>query len=557
MFYRNNLLVTCFFIVVGLILPTSSFAVQVVSAPTNGLIGYWSFEEGVGTTAYDYSGKKNNGVFSPTPPTWANGRVGKAMNFNGSSNFVQIDNSSLFDVADFTYSAWIYAKNTTNWRSIIDIDNDEQLLAVYNGKIGIYGRCGNKTGYGNIAVNSWNHLIWVVSGSSFEIYLNGVMVGSGTGSCFPSVNADRLMIGAGHPGNEYFNGLIDEVRVYNRALSSTEIAAVYNSGSAKINSQKTINKNGLDAGLVGYWTMDNQDIYWLSNSIRDRSGNNNNGTFNGMSMTTAPVAGKLGQAIMFDGVDDYIITTNMRNNFNDETVTISVWFKANGAGIVVDELGQTAINTNWHDSQIEVLATGEVKVRVWNLTAVSLGIASFGKWHHAILRYNKATNKLDGFLNGVKSASEVSGDRMAPWESGYGMYYAFGVTDTTKLGGGAYFNGLIDDVRIYNRALSDSEAKQLYNQGSGTKINSAPALKSSGLDSGLLGYWTMDNQNINWRTRTMIDKSGNNNSGLLVSLATTTAPVAGKIGQALKFNGSSDYVSISDSSSLDVSRSMD
>ena len=81
----------------------------------------------------------------------------------------------------------------------------------------------------------------------------------------------------------------------------------------------------------------------------------------------------------------------MASYFSDETVTISVWFYPTDSGVIVDELGQSSINTSWHDSQIEILSTGEVKVRVRNLASVSLGTATFNQWQHAVLRYNKAT----------------------------------------------------------------------------------------------------------------------------------------------------------------------
>ncbi|MEM4973397.1 MAG: LamG-like jellyroll fold domain-containing protein, partial [Candidatus Hadarchaeales archaeon] len=110
---------------------------------------------------------------------------------------------------------------------------------------------------------------------------------------------------------------------------------------------------------------------WLLNegsgtTARDSSGNGNNMTISGATWTS----GKFGNALNFDGVDDYAITPDLRSLFNDESVTISVWFYPTGAGVVVDELGQPDINTGWHDSQIEILSTGEVKIRVWGLSAL-------------------------------------------------------------------------------------------------------------------------------------------------------------------------------------------
>lgn len=158
----------------------------------------------------------------------------------------------------------------------------------------------------------------------------------------------------------------------------------------------------------------------------------------------------------FDGANDFLITPNLRGEFADESVTLELWFKAEKAGVIAAELGQYVTNTGWHDSQLEILASGEVKARVWNLSPVSLGTVAFGEWHHVALRYDKSSSTLDGLLDGAVSVS-IAGDRAAPWESAYGLYYAFGASDTTNMGSGAYFAGTLHDVRVWNRARTTSE----------------------------------------------------------------------------------------------------
>ena len=183
-------------------------------------------------------------------------------------------------------------------------------------------------------------------------------------------------------------------------------------------------------------------------------------------------AGQTGQALSLSGANQYAITPNLASLFanNDASVTVSLWFNAAGPGVIMDELGQTTLNTGWHDSQIEILANGTVEVRVWDLPAVTLGTASFNAWHNVVLRYNAATQTLDGFLDGVQSTSSTSGGRSTPYASGYGLYYAFGAADTTNLGSGAYFNGLIQNISIFNRPLSNTEVQTLYGGGGGVTV---------------------------------------------------------------------------------------
>ena len=272
----------------------------------------------------------------------------------------------------------------------------------------------------------------------------------------------------------------------------------------------------------------------------------------------------------FDGVDDYIISPNLTRYFSSETVSLSVWFKANTAGIVVDEVGQTTINTAWHDSQIEVLSNGSVVGRVWSLSPVNLGIISFdNKWHHAVIRYNKTSTIFDGFLDGTEASSDVLGDRTAPWESGASEYYALGSNDSTNLGSGAFFNGSVDNFLVFNKSLNSSEVTTLYNLGRKDTSYTDPALVSAwrfdntnlsnaydsiginngtfmngsqyGYDAlGLVAYYPFDVPE-NVLVNKTYDYTGNNNDGTLYGGVTfnTTNYLYGKF---YAFDGSNDYI---------------
>lgn len=189
-------------------------------------------------------------------------------------------------------------------------------------------------------------------------------------------------------------------------------------------------------------------------------------------------------------LQQYVLTPNLRDGFVDNAVTIEVWFRAQGSGVLVTELGQPQIDIGWQNSQIEVVTPSttagydaDVRVRVWNLpeaTASSLvnglliGPINFGEWNHAAVRYDPEARRLDGALNGVITATRVSGDRQAPWEtivvnswnqaSRAGLFYAFGARDLQHLGSGAptprtpfnnHFPGAVDEVRIWNEAVPD------------------------------------------------------------------------------------------------------
>ena len=235
--------------------------------------------------------------------------------------------------------------------------------------------------------------------------------------------------------------------------------------------------NPAPAGSVGYSG---------NGTTADTTGGNNLTLVGGAGFA----AGQTGQALSLNGANQYAITPNLASLFanSDASVTVSLWFNASGPGVIMDELGQTALNTGWHDSQIEILANGTVEVRVWDLSAVTLGTASFNAWHNVVLRDSAGTQTLDGFLDGVQSTSSTSGGRSTPYGSGYGLYYAFGATDTGNLGSGAYFNGLIQNISIFNHPLSNTEVQTLYGGGSGVAVTPTSVTLSSSSTGGSFSY---------------------------------------------------------------------
>ncbi len=234
--------------------------------------------------------------------------------------------------------------------------------------------------------------------------------------------------------------------------------------------------------------------------VNDGSDNSNTA----MKMIGAPATG-----LALDGTNDYVVTPNLNAQMPGTDVTIEVWFKANTAGVIITELGQSVPNSNWHDSQIEILSNGEVKVRVWSLASVSLGTAAFGTWHHAAVRYNSVTQTLDGVLDGVASSLIVSGNRSRPTD----QYYAFGAADNTNLGSGAAFNGVIDEVRIWNRALCTGEiVNNMY-------------CELDGSQTGLVAYYKFNQgaqDTDNTGITSVTDASGNNFHATLENSALTS-----------------------------------
>ena len=265
------------------------------------------------------------------------------------------------------------------------------------------------------------------------------------------------------------------------------------------------NDTGISTGQSYEWMVLGTSFNVTDNgSIYDWSGNNNNASvFNGETGAVPTENGKFGGGYLFDGAND-IVTPNLVSEFSSDTITLSLWFNATSEGVLVDELGQRGIGFGWHATAVEILPNREVRVRVWGLEPVSVGIINFGEWNNVVMRYNTQTQTLDGFLNGVRGTSSI-GDRVSPMEGGYDLYYGFSMADTANMGSGAYFEGTLDEISIFNRALGDGEVQALYD-------SQAQALQRP--LSGLSGAQTY--------TANGVDTSGNIGSATLSFTATTS-----------------------------------
>ena len=165
--------------------------------------------------------------------------------------------------------------------------------------------------------------------------------------------------------------------------------------------------------------------------------------------------------LKFDGVDDYAMLPDPMGGFPSGSLTLEAWVK--GYGVVFDEQGSGAPSSTYHNAQIEVLSDGTVKMGVWGYggdyaAILDCGKIDVGRWNHLVLTYDDTTGELKGYVNGELKDSETGVKR----NSGDATTYVIGHGDSTNLGEGKFFCGFIDEVRIYNRALSAEEVMNNY-----------------------------------------------------------------------------------------------
>ncbi len=498
-----------------------------------GPVAQWDMDEGGGSVINDKSGNGNDGTIFGA--TWAQGKRGSALSFDGVDDYVNAGNGQSMDITDkITLSAWV---NPSSWGSsdfpriivketgvsvnsyALYVRKDNSLLTFVSG--------GNLTTTETIPFNQWTHITAIYDSAggtnNRKIYFNGRLVAQNTGTSQINSTAYNVFIGNGPDNSRQWDGLIDEVKIYDYARTEEEIRLDYNAGVATHlgPSGKTCSEDPagcMDFGLAGHWDMDEGN----GSILNDKSGNNNHGTLaNGPKWAQ----GKHGTALQFDGKDDYVDAGNgsSLNMGANQDFSIEAWVKySNNPSYHIIAGKYCDINTAGY--WLDVLGN-RIRLRVGDgggsyVDTVTTSNYNDNKWHHIMAiadRDGLAYIYIDG--NQVKS-NDISSENGDTGSEALSIGWP---TDSNY----AYFNGQIDEVKIYNRALSAEEVRYHYNQGKP------------------VAQWDMDEGSglvIN-------DKSGNGNNGTLVN---DTTWAQGKHGSALSFDGVDDYVSVPNSSDLDI-----
>ena len=219
----------------------------VTSAPA-GLVAAYGFDEGSGTQVQDASGSGNVGTLSGA--TWTtSGKFGNALSFDGINDWVTVNDSSSLDLTNgMTLEAWVRPAVRTAWNTVIfkEMPGDHAyvLYATDYGDVPIVGirQAGTIHAAGGNAptpVSTWTHLAATYDGASLRLYQNGALVRTTAVSGPIDISQGPLRIGGNGIWSEWFGGLIDEVRIYNRALTATEIQGDMNTAVAALGSDTT------------------------------------------------------------------------------------------------------------------------------------------------------------------------------------------------------------------------------------------------------------------------------------------------------------------------------
>jgi Concanavalin A-like lectin/glucanases superfamily/Domain of unknown function (DUF2341) len=500
-------------------------------------IGYWKFDEGYGTNVNDFGLGDNDGTI--TGADWTNnGKINKALDFNGTSGYVDLGSEKPSDLTgDITISAWV---NPTSWgensRGRI-LSNDQFWLETYgisNPRLLFTSNASASPTSANdsISLDTWQHVLITrpSAGTDTNFYINGELSGTANqDSGTPVAGTANTFIGNSSVGNRTFDGLIDEVKIFNYLLTTDEIRKEYNQGQAVVmGSERNTSSTWDDGGFGGdapiaYWNFEEGS----GTTLNDISANDNTGTLTSMDENTDWVLGKPGWALEFDGVDDYVRASAEVTDFNFGTADFSAsfWTKYTDAKAYGSFIGQGYLGGEigwgfYYD------ATGKVsfQIRDSGLSYIySDSVLNDGNWHYITGKRESGTITM--YVDGVLQSDTDSTVRDL---SGSGEIFAIGArSNNNGVGWDFEAEATIDEVKIYDYARTPAQIAWDYNGG-----------KS-------IGHWPLDDgEGI-----TANDISGNDNDSTLTTMDPVTDWLDGsncKFEGCLDFDGEDDYVGIDD-----------
>jgi hypothetical protein len=242
-----------------------------------GLVGYWNFDEGAGTIAHDSSGNNNDGMLM-NGPTWVDGKIGKALYFDGTDDYIRIEDSATISSPSVTNAitvmAWVkpdpgfldryarvVASHWTDGEGQIGGSSNAWVLEAHDdGRYHAILSAGDDVTWIDLASNTapqegvWQHLAFTWDGSTVTFYFNGVIDATGMYTATISDSSRPMQITKTDLLWYVWKGFIDEIKVYNRSLSAEEVWAEYTRQAGFIIGTQTVTlESGASTTLTFTW----------------------------------------------------------------------------------------------------------------------------------------------------------------------------------------------------------------------------------------------------------------------------------------------------------------
>ena len=521
------------------------------------LVGWWKMDDGQGMVAIDSSGNQRHGELSnfegKTSP-WVQGPMGGALRFDGMDDFIRVNGYQGIGGSN-PRSIVLWAKTSHGDATILswgEKKSSEKWLMRVRNQLGRNGLLhldieGSYVLTDSLLDEGWNHLAIILpnrqnSVRSLNFYINGNPIGKNFIEAKRSIKsslAGDLIIGKDRFSDySNFQGLMDDLRIYDRAIQPAEVLDLLKAGSPPISRGEDMKLDPADTelekGLVAWWKFDESTGLRLS----DASGLFKNGALKGFTSESKHwVKGKVGNALLFDGIDDYIDLGAFRWG-GEFSIAGWVQYHSFHQGSCVIDFGNGEAKQNIMVGNQDYGANLYFS-KYYSQSSQTISYPDFWKqdeWvHFAVLGLAGGNSVV--FKDGKLLLSLQR--EFSPEIFRKNQY--LGKSNSKE---NQYFKGLLDEFRIYDRALRSEEVESLsqWNESDEGNVIELPSLGDEpDLARGLVAWWKFDElEGVE-----VLDSSGENRKGKLYGYEVDQKSwCAGPVDGALFFDGKNDFIDL-------------
>ncbi len=378
-------------------------------------------------------------------------RHSESLNFDGTADYAEVTGGAGLQKRPFTFEFWAKFNHTGTEQTVIGqgTDPNQNMTIGFDANDKLKFTLGNQTALSASPVSittDWHHyaVSYDYQNADASLYIDGTLVGTNNNFSVDYIGSGKLSFGKAIPANNnYLNGNIHEVRLWNDVRTISEITMTMN---------KVLNQN--QSGLVYNWRMDEADGLFAKDGIRSRDAN-----IYGATWEVNPN----GNAAQFDGVDDNIEVSSGNIAINQEMdFTLEFWFNSNQPGVAtLFSNGAGVANTadSLYAWTIQKDAAGKIHVYHKGLDFVAVNTNYFdNNWHHFALVMQR-TGNLSAYVDGNLQNS-MQGINFYNLAGSY-LYLGAKATiagSTTTLSD--YYNGKMDEFRLWNTARKAEQIKR-------------------------------------------------------------------------------------------------
>ena len=445
-----------------------------LSVIRNGLKMWLPFEK----SGSDSSGNSNNATLY----------TGKALSFDGVNDYVDLDGFTL-DGDTVTFAFWVNPDDI-GYGNIIDFNPSRLIIGFNTNQISI-NSSGAWYNFGALTLSTWSRVVVNINGTTARCYVNGIQLGvDKTITAIDVVSATEVSIGARYSKDSaFFEGVLSDFQIYDTAWTQADVTFDYDNPQHLVtdNSDSTIALSN----LKGYWHLSEGD-----GAINyDSSGEGNDGTINGATwddqQATIPQLGLMDWAKSTPVADEITLISDPNDpskdilgnsvrlrehslnldgsgyaevpdadnlDFGTGDFSYGFWFKVE-SGDLGFLFGVSSLGNPSGVALTMDVATGKIRSRPFGIAATyTTSGYNDGSWHYAFHNIDRSDSAKLFIDNTEVLSQDISSESSTSLAT---TNWYVGVENGT----GTFLNGLIDDVTIYNRALSADEVEQNYKAG--------------------------------------------------------------------------------------------